>query len=75
MIGDESGSGAVTIRKRWPNEAEWARMDCISLATKTRKEILDAIDRVDNPTTLKTLFRAIEALREIEEKLKEARGE
>lgn len=59
----------TTPSKRWPNHAEWAREDCLTLARKGRQALIDALEHTDNPVMLRNLARAIEAFREIESKL------
>lgn len=37
----------MTLRKRWPNEADRARMDSISLARKIRLQITPILDALE----------------------------
>jgi hypothetical protein len=59
----------ATKAKRWPNNADWARLDCISLARQSRRLLTETLDDVDNPELLRRMARVMEALREIEIKL------
>lgn len=59
----------ATKPRAWPNNAEWARMDALSLCRKGRQALIEALDYTDNPVMLRGLARAIEAFREIESKL------
>jgi hypothetical protein len=59
----------ATPAKRWPTNAEWARMDCITLARQGRKRLLEELERVDDPALLRRMAKAIESFREIESKL------
>jgi len=58
-----------TPPKRWPNNCEWARQDSIDLARQGRKDLLDALEVIENPAVLRRLARAIEKFVEIETKL------
>ena len=60
----------ATPRKRWPNFAEWARMDSIALAREGRRRLLNEIERIQDLTLLREVTRAVETFREIEAKLK-----
>jgi hypothetical protein len=59
----------ATQCKRWPNHAEWARMDALTLARQGRKALEDVLDEVNNLAQLRKMVKAIEAFREIETKL------
>jgi hypothetical protein len=59
----------ATPPKRWPNNAEWARLDSIHLANQGRKDLLNALDGIDNPVILRRIAKAIDTFTEIETKL------
>ena len=59
----------VTKTKRWPNNAEWARMDAIALAVQG-EHILDALlDELDNVHHVRQIGRVMGLLKEIRIKL------
>lgn len=60
----------MTPPKKWPHQAEWARLDAISLAIKARNTLLVTLNDVDNPAALRRMAQVIETLREIETVLK-----
>jgi hypothetical protein len=68
----------MTARKRWPNEAERARMDSISLARRIKQQIepmLKALEEGKSVTSLELALRLNRigtAANEIEVKLVEA---
>lgn len=68
----------MTARKRWPNEAENARIDSISLAQMIKKQILpmlDALEQGKQVTSLELslrLNRISNGANEIELKLRDA---
>jgi len=64
----------MTKSKRWPNNAEWARMDSISLARGGRKlsreghkTLAGELERIQDVGMLRAVTRAMEALHENEE--------
>lgn len=59
----------ATKPRAWPQNADWARMDCLALSRKGRQALVDALDLTDNPVMLRCMAKAIEAFREIESKL------
>lgn len=59
----------VTDRKRWPNEADWARMDAIAMAIRARNALKLAIFHISDPESLRNIFEAVECCREIESNL------
>lgn len=59
----------MTPPKKWPENAEWARLDSITLARNGRKVLEDSLDETNNPTLLRQMAKAIGAFREIESKL------
>lgn len=65
----------ATPSKRWPNNAEWARMDSITLARKGRITLIELVDTISDPTILRSITKVIEIFREIETKLVEAKKE
>ena len=65
----------ATKAKRWPNNAEWCRCDCITLARKGRQVLLAELERVNDPGLLRSMARAVESFREIESKLIKCRNE
>lgn len=65
----------ATPSKRWPNNCENARMDCLSLARKGRQALIAELERVNDPGLLRAMARAVESFREIEAKLIACRGE
>lgn len=38
----------MTLKKRWPNEAEHARMDAIALAERVKAQILPMLEALEN---------------------------
>lgn len=65
----------ATPPKRWPNNCENARMDCITLARKGRQALIAELERVNDPGLLRAMARATEAFREIEAKLTACKSE
>lgn len=65
----------TTPRKKWPHACEWARLDCIALARRGRAELVGMIDEVESPVVLRRLAKALDAFREIEQRLVEVKGE
>jgi hypothetical protein len=65
----------MTKSKRWPNRAEWARLDSICLARKGRGALLAELERVTDPGVLRSMTKAMEAFREIESQLTACRSE
>ena len=64
-----------TPTKRWPNEAEWARMDSIAMSIRARNCIKMAmLDIHDEKTFRNNIIEAIECMHEIETKLLMARN-
>lgn len=61
----------ATGRKRWPNHAEWARMDALAVAERGRRALVASAEGIDSPEILRAILRAVEAFREIENKLRE----
>lgn len=59
----------VTDSKRWPNNCEWARIDCIALAMRARNALKLATGHIDNAESLRNIIEAIECCRDIESKL------
>ncbi len=59
----------ATPPKRWPNNADQARMDCIACARHGRKMLLDELDNETNPTILRQMAKALEDFRKIETSL------
>lgn len=59
----------MTPPKKWPQNAEWARMDCITLARTGRSALVNILDETNNPALLRQMVKAIEAFRDIETKL------
>lgn len=68
----------MTPRKRWPNEAEHARMDSICLATQIKQQVLPMLEALEagKPVTSLELslrlHRISNAANNIEIKLREA---
>ena len=65
----------TTPPKRWPKNAEDARLDGIAKARRARRELAQVGERVDDVIVLRSLNRVCETLREIEAGLIAARGE
>lgn len=63
----------MTKAKRWPNRADWARMDCITLARTGRKALAGEVERIQDVGLLRAVSRAVEAFHEIESKLNECK--
>ena len=61
--------GVATPRKKWPHAVEWCRCDCIALTRQGRRALVEALDYTDDPMMLRGLAKAIDAFREIENKL------
>jgi hypothetical protein len=60
----------ATPRKKWPHEAEWARSDSIAAATRGRESLVEGLETVHDPATLRRMGKAINAFSEIEIKLR-----
>lgn len=59
----------VTPRKKWPTNAEWARLDAIALAGQAER-ILDALlDELDNVHHVRQVGRVMGMLKDIHHKL------
>jgi hypothetical protein len=63
----------TTPSKRWPNNAEWARMDAISAARESWKTLDQLLDELSNPNHIRKVARVMEKQREIENKLIKAK--
>lgn len=59
----------LTDRKRWPNEADWARIDAIAMSIRARNALKLAMFHVNDPESLRNIFEAVECCREIESNL------
>jgi hypothetical protein len=59
----------ATPAKKWPHNADWARLDSIAAARKGRQMLSDCLEETNDPALLRRMARAIEAFREIESKL------
>jgi hypothetical protein len=66
----------MTPRKKWPEEAEWARQDSICVLDRVSQHIMEAIDRDDlTPVErIKLLAKANEEVRKAQKFLRDARG-
>lgn len=68
----------MTARKRWPNEADHARMDSICLATQIRQQVLPMLEALEEGKMITSLelslrlHRISNAANGIEIKLREA---
>jgi len=68
----------MTPRKRWPNEADRARMDAIGLARRVKAQIMPMLDALEGGKTVSSLElslrlnRISNAANEIEVKLLQA---
>jgi hypothetical protein len=60
----------ATPAKRWPNQAEWARCDCIAIAQRGRQSLAEILENVNDPVLLRRIGKAINAFSEIEIKLR-----
>lgn len=65
----------TTPAKRWPNNAEWARLDCIALSRTGRAAIMGIIDQTHDIKTVRAIVKAADCFREIEMKLMQAKGD
>lgn len=66
----------ATPRKRWPNHAEWARMDCIALAEQGLAALVPVIEsELSAAEIVKRTARAILVMKDIRERLCSVRGE
>ena len=65
----------MTEPKRWPNYAEWARIDSIGNAIRARNCLKLASQHIADTEALRNLMEAIDALHQIEVDLLNARGE
>ena len=63
----------ATRRRPWPNSAEWARLDCITLARSSRKALSGEVDHIQDVALLRKIVKVVENLTEIETKLKECK--
>lgn len=59
----------ATPKKKWPHEADWARVDSIALARTGRTLLVEMVDEVNDATVLRRIVRAVDIYREIEAKL------
>lgn len=55
----------MTQRKRWPNNAEAARMEALANARKGLNVISPALDRINDPESLKVVAVANDCLHRI----------
>lgn len=68
----------MTLKKRWPNEADNARMDSIALARRIKQQIMPMIDALETGKSVTSLelslrlARISTAANDIEVKLIEA---
>lgn len=68
----------MTARKRWPNEAEHARMDGICLASQIKQQVLPMLEALEDGKLVTSLelslrlHRISNAANSIEIKLREA---
>jgi len=67
----------VTKRKRWPNHAEWARLDAIALSEHGRQYLQPIFDKHGMPTEemIRRAAKANGCLYEIERVLKDVRDD
>ncbi len=65
----------ATPRKPWPHECDWARMDSITLARDGRQGLVSELERIQDVSLMRSVTKAIEAFREIEEKLKSCKSD
>ena len=65
--GQDSGGTMATPRKKWPHEAEWARIDCIAAVRKAQRLIDEIIEGMD--LVPKQLVQLKDELHKIENKL------
>jgi len=64
----------MTEQKRWPNVAEWARMDAISAANRAISNLTLAMPHISDSEALRFISDAKEACYQIKIALIEARG-
>lgn len=60
----------ATPKKKWPHAANWCREDCIALAMRGNRVLVEIVEQVDNPIVLRSLVKAIDCFRQIEINLK-----
>jgi len=52
----------MTKAKRWPNNAEWARMEAIALAERIAKTLRPVRDNTDKLSTIEIVRRTADAI-------------
>ena len=62
----------MTPRKRWPNEAEWAREDAIAILEKVVGSLIEVVDKdLTQIEIMKRLAKAVNALRQVQQRLRD----
>jgi hypothetical protein len=59
----------ATPAKRWPTNAEWARMDALAQAGQGRRLLLAELDRIEDIGLMRRIAKAIEKFSDIERTL------
>lgn len=64
----------MTPQKKWPENAEWARLDSIALAQQGSNLLEEILYEVDDPEHLRRIAVAIKRFEQIKLKLVQAKG-
>jgi hypothetical protein len=69
-MGKRSGKNRdMTSAKKWPQQCEDARLECISLAMHSVRLLIETLDHVSEPGALRNIAKVINDLRAIENQL------
>lgn len=63
----------ATPPKRWPNHAEWARLDAISLAQDSLALLDELLDELEEPEQIRKVARLMNWQRKIDSTLQTAK--
>lgn len=64
----------MTTSKRWPNNCDWARLDCITLSRDGQRQLAEINELVSDPAIMRRVYKIIEIMRNIEIKLIEVKN-
>jgi hypothetical protein len=64
----------LTPAKRWPNNCDWVRLDCITLSRDGQRQLAEINELISNPALMRRVYRAIDIMHKIEVKLIEVKN-
>jgi hypothetical protein len=64
----------LTQSKRWPNNCDWARMDCITLSREGQRQLAEINELISDPAIMRRVYKVIVIIRNIEIKLIEVKN-